>query len=95
VAAPTTLAPEIASALARTVLANVVRECPAKPNHVPEDNARAAPMRSAADIHVAAGMTGPAGGEYTGEHWLATFALPAPTADCVDRSALPAGAAAC
>jgi len=47
---------------------------------LPEGDARAAPLRSAADIHVAAGMAGLASGEYMGEHWLATFALLALTA---------------
>ena len=42
---------------------------------LPDGDARAASLRGAAEVHVAAGMAGLASGEYTGEHWLATFAL--------------------
>jgi len=47
---------------------------------LPDGDARAAALRSAAQIHVAAGMAGLGSGEYMGEHWLATFALLALTA---------------
>ena len=47
---------------------------------LPDGDARAAPLRGAAEVHVAAGMEGLASGEYAGEHWLATFALLALTA---------------
>jgi hypothetical protein len=47
---------------------------------LPEGDARAAALRSAAELHVAAGMAGLGSGEYMGEHWLATFALLALTA---------------
>jgi len=39
----------------------------------------AAILRDAAAIHIAAGMRGLAGGDYMGEHWLATFATLAST----------------
>jgi hypothetical protein len=40
---------------------------------------RVAILRNAAAIHLAAGMRGMAGGDYMGEHWLATFATLAAT----------------
>jgi hypothetical protein len=45
-----------------------------------DGDARAVVLRSAAEVHVAAGMAGLGSGEYVGEHWLATFALLALTA---------------
>jgi hypothetical protein len=40
---------------------------------------RAAILRDAGAVHVAAGMRGLAGGDYMGDHWLATFATLAST----------------
>jgi len=39
-----------------------------------DSDPRAAILRNAAAIHLTAGMSGLAGGDYMGEHWLATFA---------------------
>jgi len=39
-----------------------------------ESDARTAVLRDAGAIHLAAGMGGLTGGDYMGEHWLATFA---------------------
>jgi hypothetical protein len=44
-----------------------------------ESDPRAAILRNSAAIHLAAGMSGLAGGDYMGEHWLATFATLAST----------------
>lgn len=48
---------------------------------LPCADARAGILRESAAAHVAAGMEGLASGHYAGEHWLATFALLALTAD--------------
>jgi len=44
-----------------------------------DSDPRAAILRNAAAIHLTAGMRGLAGGDYMGEHWLATFATLAST----------------
>ena len=44
-----------------------------------QSDPRAAILRDAGTIHLAAGMSGLAGGDYMGEHWLATFATLAST----------------
>jgi hypothetical protein len=44
-----------------------------------QSDPRAAILRDAGAIHLAAGMRGLAGGDYMGEHWLATFATLAST----------------
>ena len=41
---------------------------------LPDSDTRAAILRRSATVHLAAGMQGLAGGDYMGEHWLATFA---------------------
>ncbi len=41
---------------------------------LPASDARAEILREASAVHVRAGMAGLAGGDYMGEHWLATFA---------------------
>jgi Protein of unknown function (DUF2891) len=41
---------------------------------LPESDSRIAVLRRAAVVHLEAGMAGLAGGNYMGEHWLATFA---------------------
>lgn len=41
---------------------------------LPAGHARAAELRAAADRHLAAGMPWTVGGDYVGEHWLASFA---------------------
>ena len=46
---------------------------------LPESDPRATILRDAAAVHLEAGMTGLAGGDYMGEHWLATFATLAST----------------
>jgi hypothetical protein len=42
---------------------------------LPPTDPRVSILRAAADRHRAAGMSGLEGGDYMGEHWLATFAL--------------------
>jgi hypothetical protein len=42
-------------------------------------DSRTAMLRDAAAVHLEAGMRGLAGGDYMGEHWLATFATLAST----------------
>jgi hypothetical protein len=44
-----------------------------------DSDARAAILRDAGALHLAAGMRGLSGGDYMGEHWLATFATLAST----------------
>jgi Protein of unknown function (DUF2891) len=46
---------------------------------LPESDSRAAILREAGSLHVAAGMKGLTDGDYMGEHWLATFATLAMT----------------
>jgi hypothetical protein len=41
---------------------------------LPESDPRAAILRASGVVHLEAGMEGLAGGDYMGEHWLATFA---------------------
>jgi hypothetical protein len=41
---------------------------------LPESDSRTAALRDAAVVHLDAGLEGLAGGDYMGEHWLATFA---------------------
>ena len=42
---------------------------------LPPADARHAGLLAAAERHLAAGATGLSSGDYSGEHWLATFAL--------------------
>ena len=42
---------------------------------LPAEDPRVEILCRAADAHRAAGMAGVAGGDYMGEHWLATFAM--------------------
>lgn len=42
---------------------------------LPPDDPRRAVLAASAKQHLAAGLTGVAGGDYMGEHWLATFAV--------------------
>jgi hypothetical protein len=46
---------------------------------LPDFDSRTAMLRDAAAVHLEAGMRGLAGGDYMGEHWLATFATLAST----------------
>jgi hypothetical protein len=41
---------------------------------LPEHHAQQAPLRAAADANLSAGMPHTVGGDYAGEHWLASFA---------------------
>lgn len=88
------MAMDQAEAYARLALGNVVREYPAKQDHVlsrawnlrgivaaldPRD-ARIARLRHMAAVHLSAGLDGIAGADYGGLHWLPTFATLALTA---------------
>lgn len=76
----TLLSESRAGAFARLALANVGREYPRKVDHLmlaatwPERDARRAACEAAAQTHFAAALPQVVGGDYVGEHWLASFA---------------------
>lgn len=61
---------------------------------LPADDARLGPLRHLAALHLAAGLEGLRSEDYGGQHWLATFAMLALTADVDAASGAPARLAA-